>query len=354
VEAIVSRPIGYYVHHHGDGHRQRAIAIAEAAQGGYTLMGTGLAGRTGRLPAIDLPDDRMVDAGFDGRDHGERPLSLHYAPVDHEGVRRRVAMVTDWIAAERPSLMVCDVSVEIAMLARLASVPTVYVRLSGRRLDRPHLDAFRGATALLAPFHADLEAERTPQAIRRRTFYAPLIGGIAKPAPMEDDVVLGVVGRGGGSSSGKWWAEAARAMPDRRWRVIGPTTVPAEMPYNLELRGWVDDAEDAIARAGVVVGAAGDGLVSAVLAHRRPFVCIPEPRPFDEQSDKADRLAALGAAVVTRRWPEPRQWAGVLARAQRLDPAVMERLTQGGGAARVARWLETLSEEAARTRRLSA
>lgn len=350
----MTRPIGYYVHHHGDGHRQRALAIAACMRAPITLLGTGLAGRTGEIPSLDLPDDRMDRGVFDGRDQSERPASLHYAPIDHEGVRQRVAMISNWIARSRPGLLVVDVSVEVAMLARLASVPTVYVRLSGRRFDRPHCDAFRGAAALLVPFHADLDAERTPAIIRRKTFYAPQIVGHIRTVPIEDDVVLGVVGRGGGPSEGTWWAAAAAAVPDRRWRVIGPTTVPATIPSNLELRGWVDDADAMIAQASIVVGAAGDGLVSAVLAHNRPFVCIPESRPFDEQVAKAERLAALGAAVVTRHRPEPEQWPRLLAEARGLNPAVARRLNQGGGPDRVARWLEMLSDESTRKRSQSA
>jgi UDP:flavonoid glycosyltransferase YjiC (YdhE family) len=200
----------------------------------------------------------------------------------------------------------------------------------------------------LAPFHADLDAERTPAIIRRKTFYAQQIVGHMRPAPIDDDVVLGVVGRGGGPSEGAWWAAAAAATPDRTWRVVGPTTVPAMIPSNLELCGWVDDADAMIAQAGIVVGAAGDGLVSAVLAHNRPFVCIPESRPFDEQVAKAERLAALGAAVVTRHWPEPEQWPLVMAKARNLDRAVAQRLNEGGGPDRVARWLEMLSNETTR------
>lgn len=350
----MSRPIGYYVHHHGDGHRQRALAIASALQTPVTLLGTGLAGRTEHIAAIDLPDDRMSGAGFDGRDHGERPSSLHYAPIDHEGVRQRTALIANWIAKTRPGLMVVDVSVEVAMLARLASVPTVYVRLSGRRFDRPHLDAFRGAAALLAPFHPELEVGRLPKAIRSKTFYAPMIADTATAVRVDDGVVLGVVGRGGGSSDGKLWADAACATSAFRWQVIGPATIPVEMPPNLEFRGWVDDAETMIARAAVVVGAGGDGLVSAVLAHRKPFVCIPEQRPYDEQAAKAERLSALGAAIVPAVWPEPGQWPGLVERAMRIDPAIAQRLTRGGGAGRVARWLEMLSDETTRTRSRSA
>ncbi len=94
----VSRPIGYYVHHHGDGHRQRGLAIAAHAGGRMTLLGTGLAGRTGDVPAIDLPDDRMPGTAFGAPDAERRPSALHYAPVDHDGIRQRVAAIAQWIA----------------------------------------------------------------------------------------------------------------------------------------------------------------------------------------------------------------------------------------------------------------
>ncbi|QJU60204.1 glycosyltransferase [Sphingomonas sp. AP4-R1] len=341
----MSRPIGYYVHHHGDGHRQRAIAIGQALEHGATLLGTGLKNRSGNLPVVDLPDDRMDD-GFAGIDRVERPTSLHYAPIDHEGIRQRTALIARWIAEERPQLLVVDVSVEIAMLARLASAPTVYVRLSGKRLDEPHLDAFRSAEGLIAPFHEALDDDETPDWLREKTFYAPLINGIGAAADeIEKDVVLVVLGRGGGVSDGDRWAQAARAVPDRRWRVVGACTVPPTLPPNLELRGWVDDAASLIGSAGVVVGAAGDGVVSAVLANRRPFICLPETRPFDEQISKAKRLNSLGAAAVSLDWPQPTDWPQLLADAVRVASAWPRELETPGGSERVARWLEALGQQ---------
>lgn len=338
----MSRPIGYYVHHHGDGHRQRAIAIGKAL-GDVTLMGTDLAGKAGNLPCLNLPDDRL-DPGFSGIDHVERPSSLHYAPLDNEGIRQRTAMITAWIAKARPRLMVIDVSAEVAMLARLASVPTVYVRLNGRRLDAPHLDAFRGAAALLAPYHEALDDDDIPAWVREKTFYAP---GIVRSAAIaldgRDGPVLVVLGRGGGISDGNRWTQVARAVPQRRFRVIGPCTVPDALPDNLELRGWVDDADAQIASAAVVVGAAGDGIVSSALAARRPFICLPESRPFDEQVSKAKRLAAIGGAIVSLEWPSAGDWPALIdlaiQRAKRWPSGLMEE----GGPERAACWLKDLT-----------
>ena len=344
---MTARPIGYYVHHHGDGHRQRALAIAARAQGRITVLGTGLAGRTGAIPCIDLPDDRLEPREFDGRDaSARRPHALHYAPVDHGGIRLRIALITDWIAAARPALMVVDVSAEVAMLARLASVPTVYVRLSGRRDDAPHREAFRGATALLSPFHALLDDDATPAELRTRTIYAPGLGERPDPAVPEPHRILGVVGRGGAPIDVRRWAAAAAATPDWSWTVIGDSPMSAGGPPNLRFAGWVGDATAQIARAGVVVGAAGDGLVGTVLAARRPFICVPEDRPFDEQRAKAARLAALGAAVVCPTWPVAEQWPTLLDQARAIDPALLASLDDPTGAARAAARLCAVADAA--------
>lgn len=338
------RPIGYYVHHHGDGHRQRALAIAAHAGGRIVLLGTGLSGRTGDVRAVDLPDDRLAGGGFDGCDGVARPASLHYAPIDHDGVRRRVAAIAGWIADERPALIVADVSVEVAMLARLASVPTVMVRLAGRRDDLPHLEAFRGARALLAPFPAALDDDRSDPAIRACTTFFP--GLTARPPEVtpEPDLVVAVIGRGGSRMDGEAWAAAARATPDRRWRILGPCAVPAAPPPNLAFAGWVDDPAGHIARAGIVVGGAGDGVVGAVIAARRPFVCLPEDRPFDEQRSKARRLAAIGAAVVRDDRPTGGEWPQLLDAAAAIPTDRLAALDDPDGPARAAAWLEQVAD----------
>lgn len=334
--------IGYYVHHQGEGHRQRAALIADAYRGPLTLIGTGLADICGQVRCLDLPDDRLPHGAFDGADGTTRPPALHYAPLHHEGLRKRVAMITDWIAVSRPALMIVDVSVEVAMLARLASVPVVYVRLNGRRDDRPHCDAFASAAALLAPFAQPLEDLSTPDWVKTKTYYAPGIVKSEATRPVDPGRVLVVVGKGGAAADGEMWAAAAAAVPERRWRVIGPSTLPAQIPKNLEILGWVENADAEIASAGVVIGAAGDGLVSAVLAHARPFICVPEPRPFHEQVLKAERLAAIDAAIVASEWPRAERWRPLLQAAELQPERRLPVLHARGGAANAARWLERL------------
>lgn len=332
---MTRRPIGYYVHHHGAGHLARARAIARASDWPVTLLGTGI-GDAG----IDLCDDRPVSGQFDGVDGADsRSSVLHYAPVDHKGVRRRVAQMALWIATEHPALMVVDVSVEVAMLARLASVPTVYVRLNGDRSDPAHLDAFRSAFALIAPFHADLETASTPEWVRKKTRYFPGITAQAQDEARDENRVLVVIGRGGPVGDGAQIADAARACPDMTWRVIGPVASPHDPPPNLEIAGWVENPEQEIARAGVVIGAAGDGLLGAVLAADRPFICIPQDRPYDEQRATAARLQALDAAIVLGDWPHADLWPILIDEAKAVPAVNRARLHDPCGARAAALWL---------------
>lgn len=338
---MTRRPIGYYVHHHGAGHLTRAKAIAAASDWPITLIGTGI-GSAG----IDLPDDRPVSGQFGG-DDGEifRPSALHYAPTDHDGVRRRVAMISQWIASAQPALMLVDVSVEVAMLARLASVPTVYVRLNGLREDAPHLDAFRAAAALLAPFAEALEPDATPAWVRAKTIYHAGITTAPIPSPVRAKSILVVFGRGGGIGDGETLAQAAQACPDWHWRVIGPATPPNAIPANLEFAGWVDGAAAEIASASLIIGAAGDGLVSAVLASDKAFICIPEARPFGEQQATATRLGQLGAAVVLPQWPPPASWPRLIDAACTAPATARRALHQANGAASAAAWLSDLARQ---------
>ncbi|PZN99622.1 MAG: glycosyltransferase [Alphaproteobacteria bacterium] len=342
----MTAPIGYYVHHHGEGHRQRALQIARAAPGQFVLLGTGLAGAAEDVDIIDLPDDRMTGAAaFDGRDGGtDRPDALHYAPLNHDGIRRRVATLTAWIAEARPALMVVDVSVEVAMLARLASVPTVCVRLNGDRGDAPHLEAFRRASALLCPYAEALDGPGTPEWVRRKTLYAP---GLTPPAERNDLVpgrMLVVVGRGGQAADIGQLSKAARAWPAWEWRVAGPASGDdANLPPNLNLLGWTKEVSQEIARAEVVIGGAGNGLVTAVMAADRPFICLPEPRPFDEQLSAARSLETVGAAVVKTTWPEPGDWGQLVDRARAIPPLARRELADPYGPERTAARLVDLA-----------
>lgn len=340
------RPIGYYVHHQGAGHLDRARRIASLLPRPCTLIGT-FRGHDVGLSAeemIDLPDDRMA-AAFDGRDGvADRPRGLHYAPLGHPGIRDRMVRIARWVAEADPVLLVVDVSVEIAILARLLSLPTIVFRLPGLRTDPPHLEAFRAAERIVAPFPEALEEPETPDWVLAKTYHA---GFLADPPPRAErgsDIVV-VLGRGGESTSLADLAAAARAVPGRSWHVLGEPGEGARVdhPGNLVLHGWVDDVPARLAGAGLVVGAAGDGVLAAAAASGAPFVCLPEPRPHDEQIRKAASLARLGAAIVHEGWPEAGVWPGLVDRALALDPGRLTALSRPDAVTALAAEIEAVA-----------
>ena len=125
--------IGYYVHHHGHGHRHRATAVARCLD--VPVTGLSSVPRPADWPGdwVELPRD---DGG--GAVEPTAGGTLHWAPEHDDGLSERMAAVSAWIERTRPSLLVCDVSVEVALLARLHGVPVVTMVLPGVRDDVPH------------------------------------------------------------------------------------------------------------------------------------------------------------------------------------------------------------------------
>ncbi|GJD35231.1 glycosyltransferase [Methylobacterium aerolatum] len=338
--------IGWYVHHQGAGHLHRARAVAAHLARPCTVIGT-LAGLDpGGLPALDLPDDRPLDPaeGFSGRDgEAARPEAFHYAPLNHPGLRRRMALIAEWAERTNPSLLVVDVSVEVSLFARLLSLPTVVVRLAGDRTDTPHLEAFRSASRILAPFPASLEAPETPAWVRDKTFYAGFLGEDAAAPPQAGTDIAVVFGRGGTGGDLPALAAAARAVPERQWQVYGPVSGQAEMPPNLHVHGWVERIGPRVATAAILVGGGGDGLVAMASAQRQRFLCLPEPRGFGEQTVKAEALARLGAAVVRSDWPAAAEWPAVIAAVLDLDPERIGGLHEPEALTRCAAFLDSVA-----------
>jgi UDP-N-acetylglucosamine--N-acetylmuramyl-(pentapeptide) pyrophosphoryl-undecaprenol N-acetylglucosamine transferase len=324
----VTRGIGWYVHHQGAGHLQRARAVAAALPRPCTIIGTLAGFDTAGLDILDLPDDRPLDnTAFDGRDGAaERPEALHYAPLNHPGLRARMARIAEWAARTDPALLVVDVSVEVALFARLLSVPTLVVRLAGTRTDQPHLEAFRSANRLLAPFPEGLDGQGVPGWVRAKTDYAGFLGSPAHDTAEASRDIVVVFGRGGAGGDLSALAAAARSVPDRSWHVLGPVSGSGPAPGNLHLHGWVSDIEHWIARADLLIGGGGDGVVALAAAHARRFLCLPETRAYGEQTEKAAALARLGAAIVHEGWPTASAWPNLIRAGLALDPAVISRL----------------------------
>lgn len=309
--------IGIYVHHHGGGHAARggAIAVALRRRGAAVTQLSSLpAERLGPGEHVELPLDTDL-----GADRGETPPELHFAPLGSRGLSRRMATIADWIAAWRPDLLLVDVSVEVAMLARLCGVRVVYLRQSGARDDPPHRLAYRWAAALLAPFPERLEPASTPDELRAKTGYVGAVtrfDGMARPrAPGRPRraIALGEVGEE---------LHATIAGAARGWEVIGPR------PVDLRL----------LSRCAVVVAPGGANTVAEAAFARCGLVCLPRLRPFEEQVARGKDLARDGAAAVLPEAPTPERWPSILEEAWSRR-GVLAAWADGGGAGRAADYL---------------
>ncbi len=345
--------IGYYLHHQGEGHRRRGVAVARLLRHGVTGLGSGAApeGWTGGWVRLDRDDDPAVPdtAAADVTARG----TLHWVPRHHPGLLARHRQLVDWIARARPALMVVDVSVEVALLARLCGVPVVIGAMPGDRLDRPHRLAYDLAEALLAPWPAGAHPDAGwPSPWREKVWE---VGGIsalaagdgvdpdrsapspARPAPAGEGGeertrrVLVLWGRGG-EDVHRGDVEAARAAtPGWEWTVRG-----GGAPVSTDL------LED-LAAADVVVCHAGQNAVADVALARRPAVVLAQPRPHREQEATVRALERLSLAATATGWPSADRWPDLLARALEFGGEGWS-VWGGDGAGRAAALLDDLAD----------
>lgn len=326
--------IGYYAHHQGSGHRQRALAIARHLRTpvtGLSSLGApeGWPGGWVRLTRDDDPpaDPAAATTTASGR--------LHWVPERHAGLRSRMAQIAAWIDRADPALLVVDVSVEVSVLGRLLGVPVVVCAMLGDRDDAPHALGRDVATALLAPWPAPPGPPRGNGVVHVGAF-SRFDDRTPDPAAVVTGTVLVLWGSGGSDVDEADFAAARDATPgwDWRYRIPGrPGTTGAADGSGL----WHD-----LESADVVVVHGGQNAVAEVAAARRPAVVVAQRRPFAEQERRVDLLLDHGVVALPR-WPAPQAWPGLLRRAHEVGGEVWKSWSSGDGARRAAEVLDGLA-----------
>ena len=330
----------WYVHDVGSGHLQRTAAVL-AHLDAPAVVAAG--------PGVDLtrlPRSSAVDAGAIvalPSDVPEHPAATigpwHWAPAS-PALRDRGAALAAAVAEHGCTTAVVDVSVEVAVLARMLGLRVVSLRQSGRRDDEAHRIGFASADAVWVPQHPALDPVETEVA-RRATFTGAFSrldrpDGVAEPATERRRIVALLVGSGGHHLPVEAWR---RGVAPPGWRVV---------IAGLDER-WHRDAVCSVGRvdvepllrgSAVVVTAAGWASVADVVTCGARLAVVPEPRPFDEQTVRADALDRAGLAVRLPRWPTPTELADVLNRAMALEPRDWAPYYDGHGARRAARLVE--------------
>jgi len=332
--------IGWYVHHHGSGHEVRACTVVPLlADEVVCFSSRPLDIPTASVRRLPLDVEPPTTAWHAAQ---PTPTALHYAPLGVAGLRRRMGMMAAWMAESDPAAMVVDVSVEVTLLARLLSIPSIVVRQHGRRTDPPHRTAVDAASLLLAPYPEWLEEPWVPDAMRDRTVYT---GGFSRfdhrdadrdaarsALGLDADVQMVVVLPGQGGRVGWPVHEAAAATGSWQWVVLG------DMPAgpHVTTPGWVEDPWPWLAAADVIVSHGGHNAIMESIGSGRPVIIVPQDRPFDEQRHKAHLLAAHDVCLVRETWPRAAAWPALLDRAVDHGAPRAADLVDGKGAHRAA------------------
>ena len=356
----MKRPIGYFVHHQGRGHAERAASIVNALSADRPV--TLFCARADIFPPlgkhvsiVTIPS--LFEAPADAAPalaNARTPATLHCAPLGWGSITKAVATIARWFDEARPAVFVTDVSAELAQLARIASIPCITVLQHGDRDDPGHMAAYESAIGILAPYSETLEQPGRPDWMTAKTHHAPGVGIDPVPAdraearralglPADADIVLVVAGGGGTGTPGTPLTLGARAEPDSLWLTIGAVEQEwhATPPGNLRHLGWVGDPDRYIAAADRIVSSAGNTTVHMIAAAGRPWIVVPEWRYFDEQLAKARALDAAGGAVVLDHWPaHGRAWTDAWRAAAGLDLARQRALVDPDAATETALWLE--------------
>lgn len=336
--------IGWYVHHHGVGHRRRLEAVVPHLSTLVTGLGSGEAPTGLDASWVHLTREDTGGTAHDPTAGGV----LHWAPLGDDGLRHRMATVAAWADVTDCRLFVIDGSPEVALFARLLGLPTVVIAARGRRDDRPHHLAFDSATAILAPWLREAHPPGWPTAWLDKTHW---VGGMSRydgrtdpGAPVDCDrspcAVL-LLGTGGHVLSRDDVAAAADHTPGWHWHVAGRMR-DVDHP-RVTVHGFVDDVWPLLHHATVVLGPCGTGAVGEIGAAGARYVALPQPRPYREQEDKAARLAELGVLVAGPSRPRPADWPALIDAALDLPADGWASVHDGKGAMRAAMVLDGLA-----------
>lgn len=323
--------IAWYAHHQGAGHITRASTVGALVRDDVVILSSGT------RPAT-WPEEHWVQLPPDDAPGGVDPTAggaLHWAPLGQDGYRERMQAIAEWTRVHRPSLLVSDVSAEVALLARLLGLPVVVTVMAGDRSDRAHRATYDLASALVAPWPREAGAlvdGWRPEWDAKATFVGAFSRFDARPTrpPPGGRHVTVLWGSGGSGAARAGLDDARAATPGWTWTVCGGSSSRESVWQRLQ-------------SADVVVTHGGQNAIAEVAAARRPAIVIPEPRPHDEQVHLARGLARLGLGHPQPTWPAAGDWPDLLTTAASGDPARWSQWADGSGASRYAARLDAVA-----------
>lgn len=280
--------LSYYAHHHGSGHCNYAQIFSKAFDYESVIF---TSSNFQFNPNVKI--EKLASEDPDGTGTDQKfippPAYLHYSPVGQKTIQHRSAQILNRIIREEVKLLIIDVSAEIAALARSASIPYSYVRLPGERNDPGHLQAFQGAVFLLAYFPEAFESPNTPTWVKEKTIYLGFFNRFSKIEYLkfksQNNYIKNVVvlsGKGGNEELLKALSRLQKRFHYSEINVYGAEDLRLQQG-NLRFKKPTINLLKTLERADLIVANCGLNLTSEILETGKPFLSIPETRPFNEQ-----------------------------------------------------------------------
>jgi len=325
----------------------RAIAIAKGLPNqNITFLGSDLLPYCKLIPenvnCVHLPIDT---ASAEDVHHILDPVSfLHYAPLRVSGLLHRNALMIDFFRRNPETILLIDVSAEVALLARLCGIPTVLIRQNGVRNDTAHHLAYESAQLIIAPFPSFLDSKFDNPSYHK-TLYA---GGFSRYTHVKNQVQLGndvavFLGQGG-TNIDLFFIRHLRTYlrTEMHLHIIGAIESDASID-GVTFHGVLDQPNAVLRSCDVVICNAGHNTIMELVDLNKSIICIPASRPFDEQLQKAYYLSQSGCAItVLEEDIYHTDWNDRIEEARKLDKAVLEHVTDVEAVTNIVHHLEEL------------
>jgi len=276
--------LAYYAHQHGSGHSNYAQIFARHSGYKMPVFTSSKFQFDPQVDLISMPAEDPDGTGV-GTDTIPNPDYLHYSPVGQKSIQERSALFLNEITNRSINLVIVDLSVEIAALCRSSSIPYAYVRLPGKRDDLAHIQAFQGATFLLAYYPAELDGPEIPQWIKDKTIYTGFFSKFDNTSNSNYKASKSVrifTGNGGNKNLIQNLPHLRTIFSDYPVEVYGMDKGDYHAS-NLSYKGKYSDPRTLMINSSIIVANCGLNLTSEILSLGRTFISIPEDRPYGEQ-----------------------------------------------------------------------
>ncbi|WP_315913540.1 hypothetical protein [Arthrobacter sp. lap29] len=319
--------VSYYAHHFGTGHLRHAQKIAASNLFDLQVTSTGPRNNAllkGNLEYVSLVPDVIAAIPEPALPPGS---FLHYAPTG-ELIQQRFAELNRAWKQFAPDVVMVDVSVEVALFARLSGYRVAFRRMPGNRNDPAHQLAYSLADTIFGYFPVSLEDPTHLEKFGYKTHYLSVAepkdssfspGHDTSYTPGQQKVVVQT--SLASAIPLEHLARAAAASPEWDWDVVGSVEADATpLPSNLRLHGILSDPIPIMRSATVIISSAGHNAVVAAANCHRPVLLVPEDRPYAEQLTFAVALHKRAGLEMVENWSTSVNWPRILEQAAISDP----------------------------------